>query len=332
MYGQGCEMSVEHYCIPLESPEEWRSALKGINHTFGHTWENCYAMYLTTGLQTYLYSYRNDTVRIVCPIAEREFEHHVDIVKPFGFAGFVGTGHAADFSSHWEEFARERGYVCGYLGLNPLFDFGGLFRAKDVFDYDTIFVLDLTRSIDELLAQMHRKRRRELKQYEDPGSYLVTDKPVLQEFILEHYADFLLSRNASHYYSFTKETLSFLLGLDNTILAGARESGKLVAVAACFYTADSADGMLYVSLPEGQHCSAPLFWYTACQAKALGIPSFNFGGGGGGIADFKRRFGCRELPLKCLKQVYEPAHYETLCRTVNADPKETAGYFPAYRR
>ena len=72
--------------IPLESRVEWQNALQGIKHAFAHTWENCYAMHLTTGFTTYLYCFEAENIRIVCPIAEREFQGYVDIVTPYGLS------------------------------------------------------------------------------------------------------------------------------------------------------------------------------------------------------------------------------------------------------
>jgi len=87
---------IDQKCISLGSPTEWKDALKGIKHAFAHTWENSHAMRLTTGFNTYLYCFESNHVRIVCPIAEREFEGHVDIVTPYGFSGFVGNGNFSD--------------------------------------------------------------------------------------------------------------------------------------------------------------------------------------------------------------------------------------------
>ena len=102
-----------HKLISLDSSIEWKEALLGIEHAFAHTWENCYAMQLTTGFKTYLYCLEADNVRIVCPIAERIFEKHVDIVTPFGFSGFVGTDDYPEFREQWSSFVKPQGYVCG---------------------------------------------------------------------------------------------------------------------------------------------------------------------------------------------------------------------------
>ena len=325
-------MRINQHCIPLESPEEWRLALNGIKHTFGHTWENCYAMYLTTGLKTYLYTFEQDNIRIVCPIAEREYGGYVDIVKPYGFSGFVGNGNSDEFPRYWEQLIKEREYVSGYLGLNPIFDYSRHFDSKDIHEYETVYVLDLTTSMDELFENMAKCRRKQLKHWNEIKSDLVLEQSVLRDFFLKNYYDFLNSKNAARFYFFSEETLSFLLNLDNVILVGAQNSGKVVAVYVFAFTGDVCEGLFNVSLPEGRHYTALLTWYAVNYAKSLDIPTFNQGGGGGGMADFKRRFGSEEFPLRCLKQVYRPDIYEVLCRNVNVDPNDMAGYFPAYRR
>lgn len=321
---------IKQNCITLEFPNEWREALHGIPHSFGHTWENCYAMHLSTGFKTYLYSFEKDDIRIVCPIAERRFGSHVDILKPFGFSGFVGNGGCFEFENHWENFVRERGYVCGYLGLNPVFDFGSHFKPEDIYQYDTVYVLDLTPSTDELFANMSNNRQRQLKNWDEISSNLVFNKNTLWKFFLDNYLQFFRRKNAESYYFFEKSTVSFLLNLGNVKLVGMRTSGKIVSVSVFSYTKDAGDYLFNVSLPEGQEHTAALVWYGINYLKSLHIPSINLGGGSSG--EFKRRFGTRDLPLRCLKQVYRPEIYEKLCRQVNADPTDKTGFFPAYRK
>ena len=48
-------------------------------------------MHLTTGFRTYLYCFETENIRIVCPIAEREFDGYIDIVTPYGFPALSGT-------------------------------------------------------------------------------------------------------------------------------------------------------------------------------------------------------------------------------------------------
>ena len=154
---------VRHQLIPLDSPDEWRDALAGIAHGFAHTWEHCYAMQLTTGFRTYLYCFEKEGIRIACPIVEREFEGSIDVVKPFGFSGFIGNGACSDFPQRWKGFARQRGYVCGYLGLDPVFEDSTYFEPTETYQHNNLHVLDLTPNYDELFANLHVNRRRQLK-------------------------------------------------------------------------------------------------------------------------------------------------------------------------
>src|SRR5918997_1595592 len=133
---------VKQKCISLDSPSEWREALIGIEHAFAHTWESCYAMQLTTSLDTYLYCFEADDVRIVCPISERSFEGYIDIVTPYGFSGFVGNENCSEFSHYWTDFVEQRDCICGYIGLNPIFENSTYFDPTEVYRYNEVYVLD----------------------------------------------------------------------------------------------------------------------------------------------------------------------------------------------
>ena len=319
-------------CISLESPDEWRDALKGIRHTFGHTWENCYAMHLTTGLDTYLYCYERGNVRIISPIAEREFNGHVDIVKPFGFSGFVGNAHCPDFRSAWDAFTRERGYVCGYLGLNPIFDCSPLFQADEIHPYDTIHVLDLTLSGEALWANLSSNRRRQLRDWDRICATLAHDRPRLVDFFLENYLEFFGRKGASEIYSFSRETLEFLFGLEEVTLVGATGPNGLEAVSVFTRTPNAGEYLFNISIPGGKDHANSLLWYGVQYYRSIQVPLMNLGGGGGGVGESKRRYGGGEFALKCVKQVYAPQTYEFLCRQAGADPGDRSGYFPAYRK
>lgn len=326
---------VRQKCIPLDSPAEWKEALKGIKHTFAHTWENCYAMQLTTGLKTFLYCFETENVRIVCPISERVFQEHIDIVTPNGLPGFVGNDDCPDFPYYWNNFVRQKGYVCGYIGLNPIFDNDTYYEPKEVFRYNSIYVLDLTLSSDQLFANLNRNRKRQLRGWERTHSNLILDADILTDFFLSNYSDFIRRINAAHTYHFSRETLSSLSTLDNVLIVGAGKPEKVEAVYVFAYTSYIGDCLFNVSLPEGRHHATTLVWYGVNYLKSIQIPLLNLGGGireNDSVAQSKQRFGGTKLPLRCLKQVYDPALYEKLCRRVNADHTDMIGYFPAYRR
>jgi hypothetical protein len=323
-----------HACIPLDAPAKWEEALRGVRHAFAHTWENCYAMHLTTGFKTYLYCFEAENLRVVCPLAERTFQGHIDIVTPYGFSGFVAEGDCSEFRPQFADFVREQGYVCGYIGLNPVLEDDSCFAQGEAFRYNSIDVLDLTLDHDELFANLSTNRKRQLKDWEDICSRTVAERSMLIDFFLANYSNFFRAKRASSVYRFSKDTLSFLLDLKNVLLVGMQGSEGVEAVSVFAYTPFMGDFLFNVSLPQGRHHSAALLWYGINHLKALQIPLLNLGGGiseNDGVARFKQRFGGKRLALRCLKQIYQPEVYGDLCRRMDVDHTDMVGYFPAYR-
>jgi hypothetical protein len=289
-------------------------------------------MHLTTGFTTYLYCCEADNVRIVCPIAEREFEGHVDIVTPYGFSGFVGNGHCPEFPFHWKQFVEERGYVCSYIALNPIFATDAYFNSKEIYQSNTLYFLDLTRRIEELLSNLDRNRKRELKHFDKTA--FVLDRDALVNFFLETYPEFLQRVQASPAAYFTRETLTSLCSLDNVVIVGAGTADKIEAVYIFGHTRYAGDCLFNVAVPEGRHHATSLLWWGVNYLKSKQIPVLNLGGGtreNDSIAQSKERFGPIKLPFRALKQVYDQEIYEELCRRRGADPADRTGYFPAYR-
>ena len=328
-------MAPHQRLIPLENRLEWQMALTGLPHAFGHTWESCHAMHLTTGFKTYLYCFESDNVRIVCPLSERTFDSYVDIVTPYGFSGFVGNGVRPDFPRYWKEFTKARGYVCGYIALNPIFENSTFFDSVNAYQSNSLYYLDLTLNTGELLANLDRNRKRQLKDWERIREGLILDKVALKEFFITNYEDFITKINASPANRFSNETLSFLCDLENVIMVGAGRLKSIEAVYVFGYTQYLGDCLFNVPLPEGRHHATTLLWYGVNHLKSLHIPILNLGGGvceDDAVAGSKQRFGSRRVSFKCLKEVYEPATYDKLCRRVGTNPEDMNGYFPPYRR
>jgi hypothetical protein len=320
--------------IPLADPEAWREALAGVPHAFGHTWESCAAMQRTTGWATWLYAYEANGVRIVCPVAERVEEGCADAVTPYGFSGFAGNGDCPGFPDHWRQAAAARGYVCGYIGLNPLLQNPTHFDAGDAQVGNELFVLDLSASENDLFARLSENRRREVRRFARGGTELIFDRGYLLDFFLSMYTDFFRQRDASPVYSFSRATVEMLFGLDNVCAVGVAQCHAIEAVSVFAHTPYVADFLFNVSRPEGQRHSAALLWHAVQHYREQSIPALCLGGGirpGDGVARFKERFGARRLPLLSLKQVYRPDVYERLCQRAGVDPDPRAGYFPPYR-
>jgi hypothetical protein len=289
-------------------------------------------MRLTTGFTTYLYSFETENVRIVCPIAEREFEGHVDILTPYGFSGFVGTGAMPQFPLYWREFVQDRGYICGYIALNPGFETNGYLNSNEVYHCNSLYFLDLTLRTDALFSNLDSNRKRQLKDFDK--TIFVLDRRSLTSFFLAVYPVFLRRVQASLAAHFTDDTLKFLFSLSNVFLVGAGKPEKIEAVSVFTYTHYAGDFIFNIATLEGRRHATPLLWCGVNYLKSKDIPVLNLGGGvreNDDVARSKERFGPIKRPFRALKQVYNQEIYEELCRRRGANPADRTGYFPAYR-
>jgi hypothetical protein len=328
-------MGAVQQLIPLEEREAWEAALAGVPHAFAHTWPSCRAMYLTTGWPTFLYTLQQGPARMALPFAERGDRGQVDVVTPYGFGGVAGVHVTEAILEHWVKFALKRNYVCGYIGLNPLFAPAACRRSADYVEHNDIHVLELGQGVDSLYTALSTNRRRELRAFATGPASVVDECDQLAAFFLEHIDDFLRSRGASSTYAFSTATWRSLLDLDNVLVLGAQLPGSPPAAVSLFaYTPYCAEYLFGINLPGGATYSAPLIWAAATRLAERGIPLLNLGGGvrrGDGVAQFKERFGARRLPLGALKQVYRPDAYAALCRRAGKDPHDLTGFFPAHR-
>jgi hypothetical protein len=326
-------MGARHELIPLAEPRRWADAVSEVPHGHAHTWGHCRAIQLTSELPTYLYRYERDTARVVCPLAERDFGSHVDVTTPYGFGGFAMSGDCESFPQDWATFARSRGWVCGYVGLNAVFCDGQGFTADEVHVQNRLYVMDLRGSERELLERLSRNRRRQLRNWSSVATSLEQDRGRLTEFLLANYGDFFARRGAGGATDFTLETMAAITSLENVFMVGAGQDEELEAVALFGHTPYCGDAVFNVSVPGGERHTVHLVWSAVERLRALGVERLNLGGGvreGDDVAEFKRRFGAAQLPLASLRQVYLPDVYERLCREAGVT-SDRSGWFPPYR-
>jgi len=322
-------------CISLDCPQEWQESLRGIRHTFAHTWESCYAMYLTTGLRTFLFKFEAEDVKIVCPIAERKFRGYTDIVTPYGISGFVGNGTCKDFPDYWKKWAEDMGYICSYIILNPLLTDKSYFRPEEAFKQKSLYVLDLRLEENRLFENLHENRKRHLRAWGQRSVTFITDRKILTSFVLKQYPAFVQRINASGVYHLSQETIKFLCGLDSIRMVGACRPEGIEAVSIFSFTPYLGDFLFNVPLEGGRHHGVDLIWWGVKSLKALQVPFLNLGGGiveDDGVARFKQFFGAHRILFRCLKEVYQPELYKELCQLAGVDPDDRRGYFPSYRK
>lgn len=322
-----------HTIIPLEEKEAWAKALSGIKHTFGHTWENCQAMTFTTGEKPFLYCFEKEGVRIVCPLIERNWEGYREIVKPIGFSGFVGNKSFPEFPSYWESFVRSRKYLCGFLGVNPVYSWEEYYEPADICSEKTVYLIDLAPSLEDIFSSFSKGRRHDIRKSERLGFEPCFEKDRLRDFFLKNYAESLLKKGFSRTGLFAPRTLSFLVDLSESHLIGAYFEGEMVGVSLTVQCGSTGDFLILVSHSGWEKCSTFLIWQRLKFLKEKGVKVVNLGGDSTpGIGDFKKRFGSRAVPLQSAKQIYQPRIYESLCRQQGIDPGDRSGFFPAYRK
>lgn len=323
---------VRHTLIPIDARSEWQDALAGIAHSFGQTWESCYAMALTSGLPTWLWHVEVDGVRVACPFTERRWEGHVDIAKPYGFSGFVGNGACPDLARLWGEFACTRGYVCGYLGLDPVFESPGEFEPDESPQYDRVHLLDLSVSDEQMWSRLSHNRQDDFRDWKGISSRITTSREELIPFLVEQFLAYMERKQAASHYRVNRATLEFLCGLDNALLMGTGDGDAVTAVALIPYTPYVGEALFTVYAPESPAYTSVFVWFGALRLRERGVRLMNLGGGSPGMHVFKKSFGTVEKPLRSLRQVYDENAYRRLClaKGVTADSRE--GYFPAYRQ
>lgn len=325
-----------HELIPLEQRDRWQAALADLPRGPAHSWEFTTAMRATSAVSTYLYRYVRDDAVVVCPLAERAIGEYVDVTTPLGFNGFAGSRRHEQFAADWRAFATAQGWICGYVGLHPVFCDGGGFPVEDMYVHNQLYLLDLRLPEAELIGRLSRNRRRQLHDWSAVREGLVVDRDALTAFLVATYADFFARRGGGPATRLAAETLTGIASMPNSLLVGAAGASGIDAVLVVAYTSHCADAVFSVSLPGGERHAAHLNWYAIERLRELGVPVFNMGGGlqpSDDIAEFKRRFGALEWPLRSIRQVYDADAYRRLCRDRGLDPEAPrSGYFPAYRR
>jgi hypothetical protein len=321
-----------HELIPLVQRERWAEVLADVPHGHAHTWDFCQAVQLTSGLATHLYRYERGSARVICPLSERDYDGQVDVVTPYGFGGLAMSGDCRGFADDWAEFAHARGWVCGYLALNPQLGEADGFADEEVNAHTSVYVMDLRGSEDEVRSRLSQNRRRQLRDWPAAEASLEHDRDRLTAFLLGTYAEFFARRGAGRATDLSRDTMAAIAALDDVLVVGAGD-GELESVALFGHTPHGADYLFNVSVPGGERHAVYLIWWAVQQLRALGVESLNLGGGvrpGDDLAEFKRRFGAAELPLLTLRQVYRADVYEELCRAAGVT-SERGGWFPPYR-
>jgi hypothetical protein len=198
-----------------------------------------------------------------------------------------------------------------------------------------LFLLDLRRGPDVLLAGAHHSVRRALGNWRKADAHYVTDRAALRGFLIDNYAPFMESRNANPRAILTGETLRTLCEDANVLIVGARDELGICAVHTFACTPWCAESQINISVRAGRRFTTQLLWWAINELSRRQIPWLNLGGGvsrGDALARSKQeKFRPMRLPLLTAREVYRPDEYERLCRDALCASHDSPGYFPPYR-
>lgn len=326
-------MTTNEYVIGLDDRAGWERRLARVPHAVAHTWDSCRAMAMSTGFATYLWCHEDGDALACCPIAERRCGSDVDVVTPLGFSGFTAGGSVPDLAGAWRRWCIARGYVCAYVALNPLFAEPDWFDPAEVASAQTLYVLDLRHGHDVLRANLQRSLQRKLHSAAAIENSEDVGRTDMARFFVERFSDCFAGRGAGGAYDLNPSSIEALAHLPQSFLLGVRGETGLESVTLFGRTADCGDAMFNVCTEQGRSHAFAQIWHGALHLQAGGVPFLNLGGGireDDGVAQFKRRFGGEQRPLRVLRQIFDPERYRALCALANVDPGQ-AKYFPAYR-
>jgi hypothetical protein len=318
--------------IPLDARVEWQTALAGLPHGFGHTWENAEAMRRTSHSAAELYVCESADSRVVCPLVERPAGEFVDVASAPGFGGFTASNLPDRFWDSWQSFAAARRWVSAYIANNSLFELENLAPGVRVINF--IYLLDLTAGVERLWAGIDRSRKRQWIQWEKSSNRFVDDRERLTAFLIAQYPSYLERIQAVPSARYSEATLRFLCGQDNVRMIGAETAGRLEAVYLFGMTPHCVDALLNVATPAGREFSTALVWHAVTEFAESGIPFLNLGAGvrpGDAVARAKERFRAEKRPIHAVTQILDEGAYALLCKRSGVDPADSSGYFPAYR-
>jgi hypothetical protein len=263
-------------------------------------------------------------------LIEREVGGLTDVATPSGLSGFATTGSWSRFEAAWREFVHGRGYVCGYIGLHPLF-------APDALDaaprHNSVYMLDLSVGREELLRRMDRNRRRQLRSWDQRRDEFVVAPDEVAAFLETAYAPFMRDAGAPPPH-LSVEALELICRSESALAVGTRSRHGLDAAYVFGTTAYGGECLINVATGSGRSRATDLVWYGVAELAERGVPVLNLGGGGSEddeIARAKQRFGPSRLALRSVREIYDVDAYRELCALAGVDPGSNAGFFPAYR-
>lgn len=266
--------------------------------------------------------------RMILPFHRRRFQDATDIATLPGLSGAWISPQSPAPLAAWARFAKDQGWVSGYIQLSALNDDLPVPPPDGVTASNALYVFDLQSwNIDTSVGY---KMRRNLKAGERIGARLISDPAALAPLFYDLHADHLARMGGAP--DFDRKAVDQWFAEPGIIAFGAEVAGQVVNIQMGRRQGDWADLHLAGATEAGRELQAWLIWQALEQLRSDGVRFFNIGGygrAGDGLHWMKARFGAVEHPLRSVRQIYDPARFAQLCHSTGADLQ--AAYFPPYR-
>ncbi len=311
--------------IPFEDRTGWEAASSGAlpGQGWGHA-----AGLAAGGYRPELAVVEAGGARMLLPFHRRSFRGTTDIASLPGLSGALIRPDSAATLRLWAEFARDRGWVSGYVQLSPLNDALQPDPADHIRSRNALYVFDL--STWTIAGAVRASTRRTLMAGDDIGAQLVTDPAEIAPYFagLQRAT---LARSAQAV-SFDEPALAAWFATEDVLSLAVRLGGRIVAAQLGRVRGDWAELHLAGATAEGRPLQGWLIWQAIERLRAQGCRFLNIGGygtPGDGLHQMKAQLGAVEHPLRALCQVYDAATYARLMAETGADPE--GAWFPPYR-
>jgi hypothetical protein len=261
---------------------------------------------------------------------ERDWLGTTDIATILGLSGAAISPNSSAPLSLWREYASSQGWIAGYVQLAPSVELGEAAPGDELVTSNAVFLLDLSGA--DVLESASRIVRRKVRKAIEMGVELEHDQAVVADALTRLYPGAHRWRRAGPLYDFDRTTLERWALDPSSVALGARIGDSIEAVSVAYVSGRAAEYHLSASTQAGRQLDAWLLWHATRRLRARGVETLNLGGGvrpGDGIYEFKARFNGERRPLRALRQVYDQATYDDLCRQAGVSASD--GWFPAYR-
>lgn len=314
--------------LGLDDREQWIDA-----HRDGglpcQSWHYAWAL-AASGLRSKLAVVRAGGARMLLPFFEREWQGTTDIATVLGLSGTSISPPSPAPPRLWREFAAAQGWVAGYIQLAVGTELAARAVDGEIVEGNAVFLLDLRA---DTLASASINIRLKVQLAKERGALVYQDADRLAEALRRLYPATMRRVGAARQYELSTETLERLARDPDTMLVGGGFGTDVDTVHVFRIAGEHAEYHMVGTTERGRDLAALMICEGAARLQQSGVRLLNLGGGvkpGDGLHSFKRRFNGAPKPLRSLRQVYDRARYDELCRRAGVDPTGGA-WFPAYR-